>query len=162
MKTKDIILLVVSVLLVAVSALLFKEARKKPLERTEYVERVIALHDTLTVLKPVEIVKERKIAVHDTMWVPVHDTTLKRDTLFVPVKREYRTYGDGRYRAVVSGYDPRLERMDIFQQTKVVEVSKRKHWGVGVTLGYGAYYKEGCIRTAPALLVGVTYNFATF
>lgn len=162
MKGKDIILIIVSVLLVGVSALFCLYAKKKPLESIKYVDRVITLYDTIEVLKPYEIVKERKIAVHDTMFIPMRDTIRQRDTLFMPVQREYRTYGDDRYNAVVSGYKPRLESLNIYQKREIVEVKEKKRWGIGLQVGYGVYLDGVHLNTCPYIGIGISYNLIRF
>ena len=38
---------------------------------------------------------------------------------------------------------------------------KKKHWGVGVSAGWGVYYdmKSKTLKTGPGATVGVNYNF---
>jgi hypothetical protein len=92
--------------------------------------------DTLTIEKPVphEIEKVRTEYVYvptpaDTVVVEVADTVIlerevvRVDSILVAVDIERRTYGDERYRAVVSGavvgdIHPTLESIDIYSKTE--------------------------------------------
>lgn len=87
-------------------------------DATEVTERVdtVFVHDTFTMEKPV--LKERKVV--ETMYIAVRDTIVKNDTTYIPLPRESRTYGDDRYTAVVSGYKPSLDRLDIYIESQTV------------------------------------------
>ena len=120
------------------------------------------LRDTLRVETPVFI--ERHTV--DTMVVSVTEFQVVHDTAFVQLPREEVEYRDTSYRAVVSGFLPRLEELEIYQREKVVTIQTEKvvrvpdakRWGVGVQAGYGI---------TPAgfqsyLGLGVSYNFLRF
>lgn len=64
------------------------------------------------------VVKEVKET--DTMYVAIRDTVVKNDTTYIPLPRESKTYGDERYTAVVSGYQPSLDRLEIYLKNQVV------------------------------------------
>ena len=83
--------------------------KEKSVVVTERVDTVF-VHDTFTIEKP--ILKESKII--ETMLVAVRDTIVKNDTTYIPLPRESKTYGDDRFTAVVSGYKPSLDRLDIY------------------------------------------------
>lgn len=72
--------------------------------------------DTVFIEKPV--VKE--VRETDTMYVAVRDTVVKNDTTYIPLPRESKTYGDERFTAVVSGYQPSLDRLEIYLENQVV------------------------------------------
>ena len=120
------------------------------------------VRDTLRVETPVFI--ERHTV--DTMVVSVTEFQVVHDTAFVQLPREEVEYRDTSYRAVVSGFLPRLEELEIYQREKVVTIQTEKvvrvpdakRWGVGVQAGYG-------ITPAgpqPYLGLGVSYNFLRF
>lgn len=83
--------------------------------------------------------------VVDTMVVTVTEWEVVHDTAFVTLPREEVEYRDTSYRAVVSGFLPRLEELEIYQKErvvtiqteKVVTVPDRRRWGAGVQAGYG-------------------------
>lgn len=89
--------------------------KEKSVVVTERVDTVF-VHDTFTIEKP--ILKESKII--ETMLVAVRDTIVKNDTTYIPLPRESRTYGDDRFTAVVSGYKPSLDRLDIYIESQTV------------------------------------------
>ena len=87
----------------------------------------VFVHDTFEIEKPV--LKEKKVV--DTLYIPVpaRDTVFRNDTIYVCLPRESKTYGDSRYTAVVSGYDPSLDRLDIYVENSIVTeqvTAKRK------------------------------------
>ena len=118
--------------------------------------------DTLYVEKPVFY----ETRVVDTMVVTVTEWEVVHDTAFVSLPREEVEYRDTSYRAVVSGFRPRLEELEIYQKErvvtiqteKVVTVPDRRRWGVGVQAGYG-------ITPAgfqPYLGVGVSFDLLSW
>lgn len=78
--------------------------------------------DTLYVPDTVFIEKfvVKEVKETDTMYVAVRDTVVKNDTTYIPLPRESKTYGDERYTAVVSGYQPSLDRLEIYLENQVV------------------------------------------
>lgn len=123
--------------------------------QTECVERV----DTLFVRDT--MVRETPVYLHsetiDTMYVPVHDT------LYVSLPRESRTYGDERYTAVVSGYEPSLDRLEVYLETQTVTKYVMRHeppkrWGIGVQAGYGATARAGSVYLTPYIGIGISYD----
>lgn len=86
----------------------------------------------------------------------IHDTTTQ--LVFLP--REYMVYKDSTYRAVVSGVQPRLDSIEVYQRntvqtvTKTIRVPDRKRWGLGVQAGYGYDGK----RLTPYVGIGVQYD----
>jgi len=121
------------------------------------------VRDTITCERPVYT----RVTVRDTIPYIVRDTIVARDTVFLP--REVKVYEDGRYRAEVSGYEPSLDRIDIFVQervvtknvTKVVKVKRNARWGVGLQVGYGMTVQPSP-ELRPYIGVGVSYNLLTF
>ena len=122
----------------------------------------VYVFDTIRVETPVFI--ERHTV--DTMVVSVTEFQVVHDTAFVQLPREQVEYRDTSYRAIISGFLPRLEELEIYQREKVVTIQTEKvvrvpdarRWGVGVQAGYG-------ITPAgfqPYLGLGVSYNFLRF
>lgn len=61
-----------------------------------------------------------------------------REPIFVPVPVTQREYRTDDYHAWVSGYNPSLDSIDVFQKT--MYITKRqpaRRWGIGVSTGYG-------------------------
>lgn len=126
--------------------------------------------DTLVIRDTVTHYEPRYIERHtrDTIRIPIPE--LVHDTVAVYLPRETKIYEDARYRAEVSGYQPSLDRIDIFTQTQVVtqstaQVVKRKtRWGIGISAGYGVAINvaEQAFRPAPYIGVGIQYNLVSW
>ena len=127
-----------------------------------YAERVdtLVIRDTIVQEKPVY----RTISQVRTEYVPVCDTIRIQDTLFVPVPVETKVYEDSLYRAEVSGYRASLDRLEIYQQERIitqtipVQVKERKRWGIGVQAGYGVSTPNGKPVLSPYIGIGVSYD----
>ena len=74
----------------------------------------------------------------DTLYIPLLiDSGIVDSVPFaIPIeKKEYRTEN---YHAVISGYKPELELMEVFKKTLTITVTpKPKRWGFGLQAGYG-------------------------
>lgn len=127
-----------------------------------YAERVdtLVVRDTIVQEKPVY----RTISQVRTEYVPVCDTIRIQDTLFVPVPIETKVYEDSLYRAEVSGYRASLDRLEIYQQERIITqtetifVKERKRWGIGVQAGYGVSTPNGKPVLSPYIGIGVSYD----
>lgn len=85
-----------------------------------------------------------------------------QDSVTVQIPITQRVYETDRYRAVVSGYQPSLDDLLIYQPSQVVRIKdKPKRWGIGVQVGYGMTVK-GTPQFAPYIGVGVSYNLFQF
>jgi len=134
------------------------------------VDSIVTL-DTSSTAFPKEVLSRR--AVKDSViLVPVYDTIRVKDTIFTPVEREEKVYEDSTFRAVVSGYSPRLDSINVYNKTIVVTRTQqnrsltRKAHRLG--LSFGAQGGVGYVRTfngQPGMGVyagvglGLTYTF---
>lgn len=133
------------------------------LEECERIDTLI-IRDTLTHYVPQYVHKHTR----DTIRVPIRETI--HDTVAVYLPRETRVYEDARYRAEVSGYQPSLDRIDIYTKTEVVtkdvtQVVKRKtRWGLGLSAGYGVTINttDQTFKPAPYIGVGIHYNLISW
>lgn len=98
-------------------------------------------------------------------YVPITiapDTVFKNDTIIrvddnvavIPIS--LKTYTDSAtYKAVISGYDPRLESIEVYRQVvEITTVRKPPKWSIG--LQGGVYATPAGVQ--PGIGVGVTYN----
>ena len=61
-----------------------------------------------------------------------------REPIFVPIRITQKEYLTDDYHAWVSGYNPSLDNIDVFQKTiYITEKVKTRRWGIGLTTGYG-------------------------
>lgn len=84
------------------------------------------------------------------------------DSVSVQIPITQKVYETDRYRAVVSGYQPSLDDLLIYQPTQVVQVkNKPKRWGIGLQVGYGVTVKN-TPQFTPYIGIGVSYNLFQF
>lgn len=138
----------------------------KPVRILEERERIdtIVVRDTFTHYVPQYVHKHTR----DTIRVLIRETI--HDTVAIYLPRETKVYEDARYRAEVSGYEPSLDRIDIYTQTEVVtkdatQIIKHKtRWGLGISAGYGVTINttDQTFRPAPYIGVGIHYNLLSW
>lgn len=138
----------------------------EPVQIIEEHERIdtLVIRDTVTHYAPRYIERHTR----DTIRIPIPE--LVHDTVAVYLPRETKIYEDARYRAEVSGYQPSLDRIDIFTQTQVVTqntaqvIKKRARWGIGISAGYGLAINthDHAFTPAPYVGVGIQYNLISW
>lgn len=109
--------------------------------------------------------KTVKIPVYDTITVHRADT-LKVDSVSVEIPITQKMYRDSTYQAWVSGYEPALDSIRIFQpvMTRTNTITnteiryKTKRWSVGVQVGAGLTPN----KIEPYVGIGVTYNILSW
>ena len=104
-----------------------------------------------------EVVRYKYVSISvapDT--IEKHDTIIrvKEGVAVIPIS--LKTYTDSAtYKAVISGYDPRLESIEVYQQVvEITTVHKPPKWSIG--LQGGVYATPAGVQ--PGIGVGVTYN----
>ena len=116
----------------------------------------VHIRDTVrdTIPKPVKETLKRT----DTVYLPIlidttTDRTIEGDSIPVLVPITSKEYKTDDYRAVVSGYNPTLDFMEVYRDNKIITLSplQKKRWGLGLQAGYG--YPGGLYFGA-----GVSYN----
>lgn len=142
----------------------------KTVQKTDFVTKIdtITIRDTIINKIPIPTIKyiDRKISHTDTIYKntfikPNFKNTLinfKRDTAYFTKRYEY-TYQTDKYKAVISGYAPKLESMELYRDTKIInKVYKPKKWNFILYGGYGICGKE----TGLQIGVGVGYTLFKF
>ena len=159
------LLRLVALALVFLAIMAIGVARIRHLEKT-IDELRNAPADTVTIVKTDTVKVESPVPVHhyikerDTAFIVLTDVKVDtvKELVFLP--REYMVYKDSTYRAVVSGVQPRLDSIEVYQRntvqtvTKTIRVPDRKRWGLGVQAGYGYDGK----RLTPYVGIGVQYD----
>ena len=100
------------------------------------------VRDTLVICDTVHDTVPKPVLVRfdhwDTLRLAVREADTLRDSFYIPVPIERKEYLTADYHAVVSGYRPRLELMEVFRKTQTVTVTPRpKRWGIGPQAGFG-------------------------
>lgn len=159
------LLRLVALALVFLAIMAIGVARIRHLEKT-IDELRNAPADTVTIVKIDTVKVDSPVPVHhyikerDTAFIVLTDVKVDtvKELVFLP--REYMVYKDSTYRAVVSGVQPRLDSIEVYQRntvqtvTKTIRVPDRKRWGLGVQAGYGYDGK----RLTPYVGIGVQYD----
>lgn len=127
-------------------------------------------HDPSTVYIKGDTVRIRD-TIRDTIPMPVKETLKRTDTVYLPIivdtttdrtvesdsipvlipitSKEYKTND---YRAVVSGYMPNLDFMEVYREKEIVILKpEKKRWGLGLQTGCsypGGWYVG----------IGISYN----
>lgn len=126
--------------------------------QTVYVKGdTVRIRDTIrdTIPKPVKETIKRT----DTVYLPIlidtaTDRTVESDSIPVLIPITSKEYKTDDYRAVVSGYNPSLDYMEVFRDNKIVTlppIQKKNRWGLGLQAGYA--YPNGWYVGA-----GISYN----
>lgn len=118
---KKNIIIAVSILVVGfVIGLL---CRPKQYVETTIIERdTTYVTDTHTIEKPVPVTR----VVRDTILVLVTDTLHLRDSIFITLPKETKTYKGEEYYAEVSGYKPNLDVIKVYPKTELITETRRE------------------------------------
>lgn len=151
-------------LLVGVAGFVLGRRSMPRITRVETQVDTLVIHDTITRETP----RYTRVYVRDSIYITVLDTLRQIDTVWLP--REVKIYEDERYRAEVSGYQPSLDRIDIYTQdrvitkdvTQIVKVKRTARWGIGVQAGYGFAIRSDTVRGSPYIGIGISYNLITW
>lgn len=161
--TKYLLCLMVGILLGCLPSF-FMRYRGPQQVVTERVDTLL-IRDTITQIRPVFT----EIRTIDTIKVAYYADTLHiRDTIYTLIPIEQRVYEDSTYRAVISGYRPSLDSIQVYRQQVTIdhfrEVTKKvkPRWGIGVQVGAGATLQGQQVRLSPYVGVGIQYNLITF
>ena len=84
------------------------------------VEKIIVQHDTTirvdTIGHPYPVYITKRVV--DTIPYPV--VINNTDTMYVPLPKEERTYGDSTFFARISGIEPSLDYIEVYQRTEYI------------------------------------------
>lgn len=146
-------------ILLAASFLLGRSCTRQPDPVSIVTVRrdTIVVHDTIHQTKPVPV--ETRVVDTVFFWVT--------DTLYAPIPIEQKHYRTADYSAWVSGYQPRLDSINVYKsstiitQTNTVVQKQRSRWGLGVQVGYGVAY-DGRFVAAPYVGLGISYNLLSW
>lgn len=161
----------ISAIVILCYALIYKPT-KSPTSTYDVVRDTVIYNDTIPYYKPIP--KDSLIVRYRTDILPVANKVSKRDdnndsllsqsveqaggdsaAVVIPITQ--KVYEDSTYKAWVSGYEPQLDSIFVYQKTQVINNyirEKPKHWGIGLQIGYGSNGKA----LHPYIGIGVNYN----
>lgn len=142
--------------------------------KEEIKRDTVTLHDTVPDYNPAP--KDSALLKYQVMWFPVfkhttdtvldteyyavHDTITDSVAVEIPITSKH--YGDSTYDAWVSGYDPRLDSILVYQKTQYITTTitkekQRSKWSIGVQAGYGYGFRSKLLE--PYAGIGLSYSF---
>ena len=149
------------ILLVLIGVLIGQKHRQKqPLEPIETKVDTLVVRDTITQYKPIFV---DKIKV-DSVLIPVKDTIVIRDSVYIYMDREKITWRDSLCEVYASGIMPQVDSVRHFAEYKYISIETqvpvkvKSHWGLGVNAGYGV----GQGGLTPYIGIGVSYNILSW
>lgn len=156
------ILLLVAALVVTVSVLSWRLGYRSAVPESIEIPKAdtLIVRDTVTVEYPVPILT----TITDTLLVAYPDIVIIHDTTFVQLLKVRKEYSGKDYRAVVSGYQPSLDLIQVFPETKVVTRTisvpsrKRSHFALSLQAGYGITIQDNRITPLPYIGAGLSYS----
>ena len=138
---------------------------KDTIVRTSYSAQQIRLVDSLQMANDSLIaLKSKTTTITKTIYIPQLDTI--REVQYIQLPREQKHYvRDSVADVWVSGYQPRLDSVWVYQTEHVHVINKvtktKPRISVGLQLGYGVSISE-TPSFKPYVGVGVTYNLWSF
>lgn len=156
------ILLLVAALVAAVSVLSWRLGYRAAVAESIETPKAdtLIIRDTVTIEHPAPILT----TVIDTILVAYPDIVIIHDTTFVQLPKERKEYSGKDYRAIVSGYQPSLDLIQVFPETKVVTRTisvpsrKRSHFALSLQAGYGITFQDNRITPLPYIGAGLSYS----
>lgn len=126
----------------------------------------VVINDTITIVEPVPDRVVAKESVSRKLPISKTDTIFQyidRDSIEVEIPIVQKEYKDSTYHAWISGYEPKLDSLYVFQKTEYITIEtfikqKKKHWHIGPTIGYG-YTTKGF---QPFFGFSLTYSILEF
>lgn len=134
--------------------------QKTPVEPVEIKVDTLLVRDTIMQYKPIFV---DKIKV-DSVLIPVKDTIVIRDSVYIYMDREKITWRDSLCEVYASGIMPQVDSVRHFAEYKYISIETqvpvkvKSHWGLGVNAGYGV----GQGGLTPYIGIGVSYNILSW
>ena len=137
-----------------------KHPQKLPVEPIKVKADTLVIRDTIMQYKPIFV---DKIKV-DSVLVPVKDTIVIRDSVYIYMDREKITWRDSLCEVYASGIMTQVDSVKHFREYQYVTietaipVKEKSHWGLGINAGYGV----GQSGLTPYIGIGVSYNILSW
>ena len=157
---KVMTILCVILLVVDIGVLWQNHRQKTPVEPPEIKVDTLVVRDTIMQYKPIFV---DKINV-DSVLIPVKDTIVIRDSVYIYMDREKITWRDSLCEVYASGIMPQVDSVRHFAEYKYIRIETqvpvkvKSHWGLGVNAGYGV----GQGGLTPYIGIGVSYNILSW
>lgn len=145
--------------------LIFLNNCQRPKVDTQIIIQTDTIYTTETIYvkikEPVEVIRYKDRVFRDTVTI--------RDTVqVVDIPMERVTYEDSLYKAILSGYKPRLESMVIYAPHTTIETNTEQiitkyrddysRNAIGLNIGVSATMEDNKIKLYPTISVGYNLN----
>ena len=158
---KVMTILCVILLMFSIGILIGRKNRQKmPIDPPETKVDTLVIRDTIMQYKPIFVDKIKM----DSVLIPVKDTIVIRDSVYIYMDREKITWRDSLCEVYASGIMPQVDSVRHFQEYKYITIETqapvkvKSHWGLGVNAGYGV----GKGGLTPYIGIGVSYNILSW
>lgn len=150
---KKLIPYVIIIILLISCFYMWKNPEIQTINTTQIIRDTITLKDTVYIDKP-------KV---DTVYTHSIDTVYIRDTILV-LEHQTKIYEDSTYKAQISGYNPSLDWIEVYSNTKyiyeekVVQIAQKQplfEFKPSVGLGYGIIHNKLDIYVGGSLTVNI-------
>lgn len=109
-----------------------------------------------TIIDSIPIPQKVYLTRYDTLFMPINSTDTIRDSIYVTLPIERKEYKTEDYYALVSGWHPSLDKIEVYKKTQTITIHpKPKRFGVGIQAGVG--YPSGWY-----VGVGISYDIWQF
>lgn len=159
-------ILIAGAVIVAALALSFMAGQRHAQKRLILPQKeradTLVIYETKLVEKPVFV--EKKVVEKVPVPVPVSDTIMVHDTIYLYMDREQIHWHDSMSDVYASGYDVQVDSVRHNIQTQVITkerdviVKVKPKWSVGVQAGYGVFANNGQFSASPYIGIGVSCN----
>lgn len=142
----------------------YDKAQKRMEKATSVRVDTLIRIDTITQYKPKYVTN----TLEKVELIQIRDTIRVHDTLYVALDRQKKVYEDSTYRAVVSGINPSLDEIAVYQKqiyvdrTQTVIQKERSRWGVGLQIGYGMGVRGQNLEHFPYVGIGLSYDLLSW
>lgn len=155
------------------AAILFNHSCQKNKTVIDLEKKVETVYDTIPVFIDMPIPRDSIVIRYATVKMPVYDTirshyadTPFSDSVSVSLPITQKVYKDSTYEAWVSGYNPALDSIRVFNSVTTITNTvtnttvkyKAKRWGFGVQAGIGFTPS----KIEPYIGIGISYNILSW
>ena len=129
----------------------------KPEPEIEFIEKKIYI--------PYEVTDSSAIRQRDSLFAANGLLIQQVDSLTACLVRTKKEYSDSTYRAIVSGYAPSLDYIEVYPTETIIRNTQTvrapaPRWGLGAAAGPGVFVAtDGKVRAGGGVIIGVTYRF---
>ena len=159
----SVFLVLVGVGLAVLGSMVFRAAVEKNTRDAQRIDTVVVERiDTVLVTNVETRVQRVEVVRVDTVWLERvgNPDTLHRDSIGVVLPIERKVYADSLFRAVVSGYRPRLASLTLYSRERTIfvpVVAPSSVWSInaGAQMGYGITPKGALPYAGIGVSVGI-------